>query len=33
MIIKQKGDDPEINVRGKRDKNDNQENEDDGWEE
>ena len=31
MIIKQKGDDPEINVRGKRDKKDDQENEDDGW--
>ena len=33
MIIKQKGDDPEINVRGKKDKKDDQENEDDGWEE
>ena len=33
MIIKQKGDDPEINVRGKKDKKDDQENEEDGWEE
>ena len=33
MIIKQKGDTPEINVRGRKDTRDNEPDTDDGWDE